>query len=388
MSSNTDPGLLLRSLEGVDWHEVYTLDTKRYAPNYLDNQSANDLPWEEFRDNCGAVYGTSIGDLEALVVPKSVTWSDRDVNIYVGSSQKEVKSFLDFTRSEFSEVFGWHVGIAVDLSGKTGESVYCTHGFNPEDTSPDAHSVRAKFHTHIHIPDTISRSIVDLDSLDRFQQLMLIEPFSGVYWDFADAYLKDSHLPEWKPSQGDGYFSLQAKLSASDRISLAKVHDLLSALTSKYEEVVDIFTDRRVEAATGYRRYIPRDPETREKLLDRFTHENGAWLSAASIDLLHYLGRNIRAATPRTHERPMEITNSGQLWTAKGFSGAINFVMSTKDDSLRFDFAPRVISTSGATKVLSDKPTIIVKSRGEASETDKERLHQFESALIDSIRNS
>jgi len=33
------------------------------------------------------------------------------------------------------------------------DEVGITHGFNPLDSSPDAHSVTAKFHTHVHVPD-------------------------------------------------------------------------------------------------------------------------------------------------------------------------------------------------------------------------------------------
>src|ERR1700677_1301579 len=109
MSNRMVPGLLAHSLETLDRGEFYTLETPRYGANYLTNEAANELPWEEFRDFSGAVHNTKIGqsDLEAIVVPKSVTWSDRDVNIYVGSPQREVSSFLDFARDDFSIVFGW-----------------------------------------------------------------------------------------------------------------------------------------------------------------------------------------------------------------------------------------------------------------------------------------
>lgn len=389
MLRDAEPGLLSPSLASVDWNEVYRLDTKRYTPNYLSNQIANDMPWEEFRNACGAIYSTLIegSNLEALVVPKSVTWSDKDTNIYIGSTQREVRSFLDFSRDDFSDVFGWNVSIAVDLSAKTGEDIYCTHGFNPEDTSPDAHSVRTKFHTHIHIPDKVSRSKIDPGSLNTFEQLMLVEPFSEVYWDFAYSYLKNGYFSEWAPTRGNGYFSLQTRLSVSNKDSLVKVYDLLSALKDKYKEAVDVFTDRRTEDVTGYQRYIPRDHEARMELLDQFIEANRGWLSAHSIALLHYLGENIRAATPRDPEQPVGITNGGQLWLAKGFSGAINFVVSTKRDALRFDLAPRIISTSGATKILSDAPTIITKSRGEADDTEIAQLRKFESDVIASMKN-
>jgi hypothetical protein len=49
---------------------------------------------------------------------------------------------------------------------------------------------------------------------------------------------------------------------------------------------------------------------------------------------------------------------------------------------VRFDFAPRVISTSGATKVISTDPTIIRKDRGPALPAEQRRMHDFHRVVV------
>jgi hypothetical protein len=50
--------------------------------------------------------------------------------------------------------------------------------------------------------------------------------------------------------------------------------------------------------------------------------------------------------------------------------------------ALRVDLAPRVISTSGATKVISTEPTIIRKDRGLATPADHRRMSAFHQAVV------
>jgi hypothetical protein len=57
-------------------------------------------------------------------------------------------------------------------------------------------------------------------------------------------------------------------------------------------------------------------------------------------------------------------------------------VVSASRATLRFDFAPRILSTSGATKVISTDPTIIRKDRGEASPADRRTMTGFHQAVI------
>lgn len=375
--------LLAHSFDEINWDHVYRLDTKRYAPNYLTNDDANTLPWHEFRHNSHALAISSFSDsdLEGIILPKSVTWSDRDVNIYVGSNRREIRSFLDFSESDFVTVFEWQINILSDLSSEFQEPVYCTHGFNATDTSPDAHSIRSKFHTHIHIPNKDERTLLGNNDLNMFEKLMLVEPFADIFWDYAAKDRNMTTASDWKPQQASGYFSLETPLSNYNSDSLQQIHRLMTAIKDKYDEAVDIFTSREVETETGFERYIPRSLAHREELLANFISTNQDWLSSKSIALLSYLVENIRDAQPRNNDHLTSIENGSQLWIAKDFSGALNFSVSAQQDTLRFSFAPRIVSTSGATKILSDQPTIIVKNTGEADLKERARMLDFESRL-------
>jgi hypothetical protein len=136
--------LLAQYFEDVDWSTNYRIGTKRYAPYFLTNQEANELPWGEFAQNRHVLVASPIKGtgLEALVISKSVTWSDRDANIYVGSPSRDIRSLLDLTEDEFVLVFREQLRLISGLAGEIGEDVYSTHGFNPEDSSPDGHSIR------------------------------------------------------------------------------------------------------------------------------------------------------------------------------------------------------------------------------------------------------
>jgi hypothetical protein len=106
------------------------------------------------------------------------------------------------------------------------------------------------------------------------------------------------------------------------------------------------------------------------------------WLSQESAAVLRYLARNLAPAQVRDSPRSVQIVTAGQAWIAKGLSGALNFVVPAEGGPLRFDFAPRVISTSGATKVISTEPTIIRKDRGMASAAELRRMSRFHRAVV------
>lgn len=95
------------------------------------------------------------------------------------------------------------------------------------------------------------------------------------------------------------------------------------------------------------------------------------------------LARRWLADSPQS----IRVVAAGQAWIAKGLSGALNFVVPAHSGSLRFDFAPRVISTSGATKVISTEPTIIRKDRGLASAAERRRMGSFHRAVVAGAAN-
>lgn len=381
--------LVPRWMARVQRERVFVLHTRRYGPDYLPATEADRLPWAAFRDAVPSLFRGPLGiaGLEAIVVAKSLTWSDRDVNIYVGSpSSRMPKSYLDLSSSSFAATFGWHVELARCVSESLGRDVYVTHGFNPEDCSPDAHSVTAKFHTHLHIPNTRQRWRVGVDQLSNFERLALIEPYSVVFWDFAHWFLRGRAASQWRQAAGFGFLSLETAPLLPPAHGMGVLHELLTAMHYKYQELVAVFTDGTCECDTGCERYLPRSRPDRERALSDFVASNEVWLSAESVALLGYLARNLVAAGVRESPRSTRITTVAQLWIAKGMSGALNFVVSTARNTLRFDVAPRVISTSGATKVISTDPTLIRKDCGDASIAEQRRMAAFQAAVVAAAR--
>jgi hypothetical protein len=128
-----DATLVAGYLARVDWDRVFALDTRRYAPDYLPVATADRLPWRAFTDAVPSLFrGTIAGaGLEVVVVAKSLTWSDRDVNVYLGApGGAPLRSYLDLTENSFVAVFAWHIAVACELSTVLGCDVYVTHGFN------------------------------------------------------------------------------------------------------------------------------------------------------------------------------------------------------------------------------------------------------------------
>jgi hypothetical protein len=381
--------LIPRHLAQVQWDRVFVLHTRRYAPDYLTAAEADRLPWVSFRDAVPSLYGgsLSIAGLEAIVVAKSLTWSDQDVNVYLGSSSpRALKSYLDLPATAFVATFGWHIELARRVSESLGRDVYVTHGFNPDDRSPDAHSVTAKFHTHLHVPNTSQRYRVGMSQLSNFERLALIEPYSVVFGDFTSWFLRDRAASRWRLVTGFGFFSLETSLAHPPLREMHVLHKLLTAMHHKYQELVTVFTDGTCERDTGCDRYLPRPLPDRERVLSGFVAANHAWLSTDSVALLGYLARHIVVAAARDYPRSIRISRAAQVWIAKGLSGALNFVVSAAHDTLRCDLAPRIISTSGATKVISTDPTLIRKDRGEASAAQQRRMAAFQATVVAAAR--
>jgi hypothetical protein len=381
-----DATLIAAYLTRVDWGRVFTLDTRRYAPDYLPAATADRLPWSAFADAVPTLFRGSVdgADLDVVIVPKSLTWSDRDVNVYAGSlGGPALRSYLDLSERAFVAVFAWHVAVAGELSAALGCDVYVTHGFNPQDSSPDAHSVTAKFHTHLHTPDVARRRPVVASALSHFDRLTLIEPYSVVVWDLVRRLLAErGAASRWRAVAGFGFVSAVVPLDQLVADDLRVLAGLLPDLHREYIDLVDVFTGQEIEQATGHERYIPVPRVERQRRLATFAADRAGWLSDESVAVLRYLARNLAQAEARDAPRSTRITTAGQAWIARGLSGALNFVVSATGATLRFDFAPRVISTSGATKVISIDPTIIRKDRGEASPAERRRMTGFHHAVV------
>ena len=372
--------LLTSSLADVDLETVARLDTRRYAAQYLERVTAESLPWQAFAERLPTLFaGPSPGrDLEMLAVRKSVTWSNRDFNVYVGSGVRRVRSFLDLTNDEFTRIFAWHIALARVLACSLERAVHVTHGFNPEDIAPDAHSLPARFHTHVHVPQEHGRRSVSLGDLSTFDQLALIEPFSEVFFDMAAASFAAGGLGSSRPERRIGFFTMPmsgAKTALGRELGL--LHAMLCELNRACEEVTSALTDGSEETATGCARKVPRPQDERIARMAGVVRANDVWLSERSARLLWYLASHLRAAEPRESPRSTRITRGGQMWLAKGFSGALNFVVSGRSGGVRCDFAPRIVSTSGAAKVIGPGTTLVFKDQGTASAQEQELMEEF-----------
>lgn len=376
--------LIAMFLARVNWARVSKVDTRRYLPQYVTSAEAERLPWREFVDRLPVLFAErdELDDLEMVAVAKSLTWSDRDLNLYVGAPTRSVRSFLDFSRAEFTAVFGWHLRLASRVSAAVGCDVYVTHGFNPHDTSPDAHSIASRFHTHLHIPQISGRYEVAPGGLTHFERLALIEPYAEVFYDRAVAFLDSRGGGPWRAAPGFGFLTLTAPLSAgAASAGLHVLYELLSDLHAGYRHVTAAITDGAEEKLTSCARLVPRPRPDRRARMAEFLTANTDWLSESSAGLLTYLARHIQPAVARDHPQSRQIAIAGQAWLAKGLSGALNFVVSAGAGSVRFDVAPRVVSTSGATKVIGTGPTLVVKDQGPASAAQQRRMVDFHAVV-------
>jgi hypothetical protein len=232
------------------------------------------------------------------------------------------------------------------------------------------------------VPDLARRRPAVASALSHFDRLTLIEPYAVVACDLVRRWLaKHGVRSRWRVVAGCGLVSLYAPLDDATGDDLRALARLLADLHRAYLDLVAVFTDRRTEQATGHQRYVPRACAERQQRLAVF--ESGAsWLSEQSAAVLRYLARNLAPAQPRDAPRSIRIAMAGQAWIAKGLSGALNFVVPAHGATLRFDFAPRVISTSGATKVISTDPTIIRKDQGAATPAEQQRMSRFHQAVV------
>jgi hypothetical protein len=384
--SYADATLIAAHLARLDWTRVYVLDTRRYAANYLSAAQVDSLPWPALRDALptlwrGKVPGTR---LDAIAVPKSVTWSDRDLNLYLGAPRGPTpKSYLDLDENTFVAAFAWQLATARRAAAELGRDVYVTHGFNPSDSCPDGHSVSAKFHTHVHVPDLSHRRRVGPGELTRFERLCLIEPYAVIAADRAAHLLADQpHPPRWRLAPGAGCLWASTHLDGQIGDDLRSLWHLLAGLNLTYQQLVDVFTDQTVEQATGHHRCVPRSTADRRERLDAFTDRHTTWLSAESHAVLRYLARALRPAAPRDTLTSLRLGDAGQAWIATGPAGALGFVVPAVGDVLRFALAPRVISTSGVTKILGPDPVIIRKDRGPATAAQQRRMTAFHHTVL------
>ena len=375
--------LLATALEAVDLSQVHMVDTRRYKATYPTSEAANTATWPKLLKLLPVLATTRIPatEISAAVVAKSITWSDQDVNIYVGAEGRTLRSFLDLGAADFESVFDWHIRVARSLADSKGVTVHVSHGFNPFDSMPGLHSIRDQLHTHIHIPCDATRRTVPLDQMTCYEQLELIEPFTKVFDDRARYYATAGHLIGPVEAR-TGHLRLRGGPG-----SLIGIHGLLSDLYQVYESASRTLTAGDTEAATGHSRYIPRPQPERLARMAAFIDRNSAWISTESVDLLRYLAINVVDAAPRTDPGAADFRSPAQAWLAKGPCGAFNFVVEPGSDDFWFDFAPRVITTSPATKILGRGPTLITKNQGLATPNEEGVMDTFQHQVVCAVHS-
>lgn len=357
--------------------------TREYPARFPTIAEANSLPWPEFVDRLTVLSTVPLpGDLTAVLSAKSLTWSDRDVNVYLGAFGRRVRYFLDLSAEEFECIFGWHLRLARMVSEQLGEPVYITHGFNPDDSMPGLHSVREKFHTHIHIPQRWPCAPIVPGELSRYELLELVEPFSRAFFDRAVFY-RAGNPGDWRLEHRSGFLRLIGPAT-----EIGWLYGLLDDLYRTCADAESALADIRTESCTGHRRYVPRPRPERLASIAALTDRHSPWLSAESRCLLEYLAHRLLEATPRAAPESADFHARGQTWLAKGPCGAFNFVVDGASPWVRFDFAPRVLTTSGAIKILADRPTLVSKGRGAATAAERARMCEFQRLVVTAARRA
>lgn len=360
------------------------LVTSRYFEAQMSTDDANSLGWDEFRDRIRPIGTATLSgsNLECLVVPKTVPWGSEDVTVFVGEDNRQINEIDDLTEHEGRDFLGFNFKVARALIDKTDRrNVQVSIGFNPQDLSIGHHTV-LRLHSHIRSindDDIARRQTLGWSEMDRFSRLSFIEPFASLYHDYIGNAVQAGDLADLlvgEPSMHTGYTTML--LGQRDKLEMAfdSIKYMYQGMKAEYEMVVNIFSDGTIDAETG--RLVPRPRYERESLLDDFLTLRKGLYSDRSVRVLEYLAKHIRKAAPK--EYPTDISNAAKAYITRGFAGGMTFAFST-DKVVRFDFMPRVITTSAVAKTMlgQGRPTRIDKTEDTVSEAEKaiaERYYQ------------
>lgn len=374
--------IFLDQVRRIQSADMGVLATSKYFDAQMPTAEANCIEWDEFRVRIrpfGAVALPST-NLDCLFVPKTVPWGTEDVTVFVGEDDRRINEIDDLTDHEGKEFFGFNFGIARGLVDKTDrQSIQVSIGFNAQDLSIGHHTV-LRLHSHIRSLngiDAARRQRLSWREMDRFSQLSFIEPFAPLYHDYITNAIEEGALAGFltgAPSAYPGYTSMVLERRDELENIFPDIKSLYQGMKSEYEVIADIFSDGTIDQDT--QRPLPRPRAERELLLDQFLKSRDGFYSDESVRTLKYLVEHIQKAVPRG--QLTDISSAAMAYITRGFAGGMTFAF-TADDMVRFDFMPRVITTSAVTKTMLGQglPTRIDKSGSAASDEEKEIAERY-----------
>lgn len=385
--------IFLHQVREAQAADLGVLVTSSYFDRQMPNGEANDASWDEFRRKIkplGTVVLGSDSDVECLIVPKTVPWGAEDVTIFTGAADRQIIEIDDLTSREGEAFLDFNFGIAEDLvrSGHS-DNVQVSIGFNPHDLSAGHHTV-LKLHSHIKTvnpTDQMQRQHLSWWSMDRFSRLSFIEPFAPLYDDFIRHAVGNGlfeRLAVDAPRAHLGYTSLDLTRSEALPELFDDLKTLYTAMKTEYNTAATIFTDGTLDAATD--RFVPRPQTDRYRRLALFLESRQDLYGNTSKAALHYLAKYLTPAALRNH--PTDVGRAATMYLSRGFAGGMTFAFEANRESVRFDFLPRVITTSAVTKTMMGPalPTKINKTNTPASDADRGAMHAYHQKIVALLR--
>lgn len=363
-----------------------------FAPE-MTNAETDTLPWSDFKYRIHPIGRLMLSEtsLECLFTPKNIGWSAEDINTYVGDNKRQIHEIDDLSDKEGVAWFNVNFAVAQYLLNDNRSETQVNIGFNPQEFSAGHHSV-ARLHSHIrgigHELDTLRRKKQSWREFNWFDKLAFIEPFSVVYNDFIRNFIASGRLRDHligDPTLALGYTSMMFRRGSDLSEIFPDIKDMYHAMKDEYAYLEDVFTDKQIDPESG--RYIPRLENERSKRLELYIAKRGCWLSDESVEVLNYLAQYIKDAKPR--DNPREISDAAMAYITRGLAGAITFSFQHEHDKVRFDFLPRVITTTGVTKTISGKniATVIAKEKTPAEENEREVIRQYHQDIDTFLKN-
>lgn len=387
----TNPELLLFWDKNCHSESHYgILSTPYYFEPKMTTDEANQFSWSAFKEKLNPV--TTITnpaiDLEFAVTPKNIAWSTHDVNVYTGSERKYVEEITDLSQQEGSLFFKLNFLLARELVSNDLPKIHVSLGFNPRDFSSGHHSIR-RLHTHLYAAQgkLLEKYLesAEYGTLDWFQRLTFIEPFAVLYHDFILAQINkwgfQDLISDLKPEFNSGYTSMHLKPNISSADIFAFISTIYETMKIEYNEIASVFTDGTIDDKTG--KFTPRSRSEREARLDLYLATKSEVFSERSTTLLKYLAKNLKEAKSRREKRG--ITSAETAWITTGFAGAMTFSFQKDKDEIRFDFLPRVITTSAVSKTIfgRKRPTLIFKTKRKPQPEDVRAMQSYHGRILE-----
>lgn len=360
----------------------------------MTNSDANSLSWSDFKHRIHPIGQLILPrtSLECLFSPKNICWSAEDVNTYVGADKRQIDEIDDLSDEEGIAWFDVNFATAEYLLNDARTEVQINIGFNPQEFSVGHHSV-ARLHSHIrgvgHQLDTLRRRKQSWQEFDWFDKLAFVEPFSVVYNDFIRSFIASGGLRDYlisDPALALGYTSMMLRRGPDLSKVFPDIKTMYHAMKDEYTYLEDVFTNKQTDSNSG--RYLPRPKNERVERLALYIAQRGNWLSNNSVDILNYLAAYIRNAEARI--KPREITSAATAYVTRGLAGAMTLSFHhDEEDQMRFDFLPRVITTTGVTKTISGKniATVIAKEKTPAEDQDRDVAEKYHQNIDAFLRN-